>query len=71
MWSVNRLVGLIDAITDVDVPCVLFAVVAEPIANGAGAEASVADLEAHAAAGRVAVGTEAISLLDLAVHGLR
>ena len=70
-WSVNRLVGLVDALTDMYVPCVLFAVVAKLIANGAGAEARVADLEAHAAAGRAAVGTEAISLLELAVCGFR
>lgn len=50
---------------------VLFAIEVEPAANGAGAGAKTGGLRAHAIAGRVAVGTEAIGFLKLAVHGLR
>src|SRR3712207_3682179 len=46
---------------------VLCAVVVEPAANGTGAGTRTVGLRAHAAAGCVAVGTEAVCVLELAV----
>ena len=64
---VNCLVGVVWAPADVDDFDVLFAVVAWPVAPGARTRARVVGLEAHAAAGRTAAGTEAIGFLKLAV----